>query len=98
VFGALGGVVAIVLGGIGMSRTKRSGQKGRGWAITGLVTGILSIVLAAVVMFAAFSIFQDLDGFEAFADFEECLEQTGDEQACQREFEDRIQRRIFGDQ
>jgi hypothetical protein len=96
IFGALGGVVAIVLGGIALSRVKKSGRKGRGWAITGLVTGILSIVVAALLGAIFYSMFQGMEGFAPFEEYQECIEQTGDQERCERELERDMQRRLFG--
>jgi hypothetical protein len=55
VFGILGGILfAIIFGCIGLTQTKRTGQAGRGLAITGLVLagvwvlGIAGIIVAAV--------------------------------------------------
>jgi uncharacterized membrane protein len=41
--GALLGVVALVLGFIGMNQAKKNGEKGKGMAIAGLVLGALSL-------------------------------------------------------
>jgi hypothetical protein len=93
VFGALGGVVAIVLGAIAMGRVKRTGRGGRGMAITGLVTGILSVVVGIAIL-VVFS--QVCGGF--FGDYQECLRETGgDTEYCDRMMEDRLERRFFGD-
>jgi hypothetical protein len=58
--GGLLGVVAIILGTLGLSKVKRVGS-GRGMAITGIVTGILSIVISAMVMFGVFVFLQQQD-------------------------------------
>jgi hypothetical protein len=49
------GLGAIITGFIGKSQIKRSGEKGNGWAITGIVSGILIffILLLAVVFVAS---------------------------------------------
>ena len=48
VFGILGGsVVAIVLGHIGVSQTRRTGEGGRGMAIAGLVLGYAGLLVVA---------------------------------------------------
>jgi hypothetical protein len=96
IFGALGGIVAIVLGGVALSRVKKSGRKGRGWAITGLVTGILSVVLAILLVVVGYAMFQGMGGFGPFEEFQECMERTGDQERCERELEEEMQRRFFG--
>lgn len=50
------GVVAIVLGGIGLDRTRRRGTRGRGMAATGLTLGSLQVVLTAVVVVAGIAL------------------------------------------
>jgi hypothetical protein len=50
VFGVLGflGVVAVILGIVGLSRVRKGLATNRGAALTGLVLGVLSVVLALV--------------------------------------------------
>lgn len=55
VFGILGGLIAIVFGHIALHQIRRTGEQGRGMAITGLVIGyvVLAVwVLAAAVLIA----------------------------------------------
>ena len=47
------GVVGIILGGVSLPQIKRSGQAGRGMAITGMVMGVLWIV--AFILLIIFS-------------------------------------------
>ncbi|WP_243747913.1 DUF4190 domain-containing protein [Mycolicibacterium sp. CBMA 226] len=47
--------LGIIFGHIALSQMKRSGQGGRGLAITGLVVGYLSLGLTAIVVIAAMS-------------------------------------------
>ena len=97
-FGGIGGIVAVVLGAVGLSRIKKSGRRGRGMAITGLVTGILAIVGTAVlwvVFLAAGPAWLEFMG--DFADeYQECLEEVGDEEYCQQLLEDEIEQEFFG--
>ncbi|MFC8597447.1 DUF4190 domain-containing protein [Isoptericola sp. NPDC057191] len=44
------GVLAIVLGGIGMDRTRRRGTGGRGMAVTGVTFGSIQVVVTAVLV------------------------------------------------
>lgn len=45
----LGGLVAVVLGALALSRIRRSGQTGKGLAVAGLVLGGLSVVASIIV-------------------------------------------------
>ncbi|MGW8567290.1 DUF4190 domain-containing protein [Isoptericola sp. NPDC055881] len=44
------GVLAIVLGGVGMDRTRRRGTGGRGMAVTGVTFGSIQVVVTAVLV------------------------------------------------
>ncbi|WP_159797153.1 DUF4190 domain-containing protein [Puerhibacterium puerhi] len=46
------GVLAIVLGGIGLDRTRRRGTQGRGMAATGITLGSIQVVVTALVVVA----------------------------------------------
>jgi len=43
------GIIAAILGGIGMSRASKGEADNRGHALTGLITGLLSIVVAVAI-------------------------------------------------
>ena len=43
------GIIAAILGGIGMSRASKGEADNRGHALTGLITGLLAIVVAFVI-------------------------------------------------
>jgi hypothetical protein len=43
------GIIAAILGGIGMSRASKGQADNRGQALTGLITGVLSIVVAVAI-------------------------------------------------
>lgn len=80
VTGLLGtGVVAIILGVLGLRRTKRDGTKGRGLAIAGLVLGglgVLGWIVTAVVVTTAIGAYDNrLDDLHAACD-------SGSMQAC----------------
>ena len=49
------GVLAIVLGGIGLDRTRRRGTSGRGMAATGLTLGSVQVVLTAALVVGAWA-------------------------------------------
>jgi hypothetical protein len=73
--GGLTGVVAIVLGAVGMSRVKKSGRRGRGMAITGLITGIVAVALAVLLV---------VFGMSLMRDFDRCVEMTDDPETCRQ--------------
>jgi hypothetical protein len=50
------GVLAIILGGIGLDRTRRRGTRGRGMALTGVTLGSIQVVLTAVVLVSAWAL------------------------------------------
>jgi ABC-type spermidine/putrescine transport system permease subunit II len=56
------GLVAIVLGAVGMSRASRGEADNRGQAVAGLVTGALSIVVAIVIGIGFVSFFTEHQG------------------------------------
>jgi hypothetical protein len=86
ILGTIGGIVALVLGFVGRGRIKKTGAGGNGMAITGIATGAVAIVLS--VLITGF-FFVAGDGFFAeFGSYVECVEETGDEAACQRQLED----------
>jgi hypothetical protein len=85
--GLLSGIVAIVLGFIGLSRIKRDGAGSKGQAWTGIVAGFLAIVIGIVAIVAIAT--------PAFR-FAQCVEDTGDERLCERLFEDELIRRFGG--
>jgi len=43
------GIAAVILGHIGLVEVKKTGQQGRTYALTGLVTGYVSIAIGIVV-------------------------------------------------
>ena len=95
ILGALAGIVAIVLGPIAMKRIKTSGRGGRGMAITGLVTGIVSVVLAILVTVGMFTFFRSI-GWGPFQEYAECMEEVGDEDFCEQQLEEELEQRFFG--
>jgi hypothetical protein len=44
------GVAAVILGHIGMSQVKKTGEQGRTYALTGLVTGYVSIAIGIIAI------------------------------------------------
>jgi hypothetical protein len=85
--GLIGGIVAIVLGFVALSRIKRDGAGSKGQAWTGIITGFLAIVLG-IVAIVAFAV--------PFAQLTQCIEETGDQAFCESQFEDDLIRRFGG--
>jgi hypothetical protein len=49
-------VVAIILGAIGLSQIKKSGERGRGFALAAIWIGAISVVLGIIAIIALFAI------------------------------------------
>lgn len=47
-------VIAIVLGFVGLSQVKKTGQRGRGFAIAAVIIGFASIVLFVLILIPLF--------------------------------------------
>lgn len=90
VFGGLLGLVAVVLGVIGRSRAKRGEATNGGVALAGIITGVLAIALSVLIVVGLVSLF----GSDSVANFAECIEQAGDDQAaieqCSQQFEENV--------
>lgn len=84
--GALGGIVALILGFVARGRIKRTGASGNGMALTGIITGIVALLLGALITIGLFVLGGDLFG-ESFRSYAECIEETGDEALCQEQLE-----------
>ena len=50
-------VIAIILGAIGLSQIKKSGERGRGFALAGIWIGAISIVLGILIFIVIAVIF-----------------------------------------
>ncbi|RFA17617.1 DUF4190 domain-containing protein [Subtercola boreus] len=46
-------VIAIILGAVGLSQIKRTGQRGRGFAIAAIVIGLVSIMIGVIIIIIA---------------------------------------------
>jgi hypothetical protein len=80
--GVVGGAVALLLGLLGRGRAKKVAN-GAGLAITGIVTGLLAVLVGIASTVLPVLFFQGMVGdFEAV---DRCIEQTGDEQFCLEE-------------
>jgi hypothetical protein len=86
VLGAIGGIVALVLGLVARNRIKKSGAGGNGMAVTGIVTGAVSIAINIAII--AFFVIAGGDFFDEVSTYVECVEETGDQAECQRQLEE----------
>ncbi len=89
--GVLGGIAALILGIVGRKKAKQV-NNGAGMAMAGIITGVLGIIIgiASTVIVTVF--LQNVgDGFvDEFNNLDECIQETGDEDACVREFEESL--------
>jgi len=76
-FGGVLGVLAVVLGLIGINKAKRGEATNRGVAIGGVVTGALAIIVALAVGALLFA------NRDEISDLSECVEDAGDDEAAQ---------------
>ncbi|MUM18933.1 DUF4190 domain-containing protein [Mycobacterium sp. CBMA271] len=88
--GFVGGVVAIILGALGLGRVKRAEADNRGVAIAGIVLGGLAIVLSGVIV--AFTLI--FMGSSGFGELYTCASHANGDKAkmdqCQKDFEKRM--------
>ena len=77
--GLLGGLVAVILGGIAVTRGRAKGATNRGQAIAGIVCGALALIIGIVfaVRFGTFV----ADNTNVFTTFDNCLVKAGDRSA-----------------
>jgi uncharacterized membrane protein len=54
--GLLAAILAIVFGFVAIKQVSRSGESGRGLAITGVVLGILGILVAGLLVIVGYSV------------------------------------------
>ena len=89
--GVVLGVVAVILGFLGLQRARRGEATNGGIAIAGIVLGILSIIEALVVIALSVWVFHQVGG----TDYMDCLSKAGsDQQAVQRcvnQFQNRVE-------
>jgi hypothetical protein len=92
VLGAIGGIVALVLGLVGRSRIKKRGARGNGMAVTGIATGAVAIAINIAIL--AFFVIAGGDFFDEVSTYVECVEETGDEEECQRRLNEGLLQRF----
>jgi VIT1/CCC1 family predicted Fe2+/Mn2+ transporter len=59
VLGILFGVIAIVLAIFGLRAVRRGVADRRSWALTGLITGVLAILISAVLLILSYRVYSD---------------------------------------
>lgn len=86
-----GAIVAIVLGVVGRRRARDGAPRG-GQALTGLVTGIVGLVISGVWISVVVVLGgQFVEEFSSeLAELEACIEETGDEDLCTERFSDEV--------
>jgi hypothetical protein len=95
ILGAIGGLIALILGFVARGRIKRNATGGNGMAITGIVTGAIALVAGIALTVAFFNIFGGVLG-DTYRDYTDCVAETGDEEFCSRQVEQGLLDR-FGD-
>lgn len=88
--GVVLGVVAIILGVLGVQRAKRGEATNRGIAIAGIVLGILSIIEAIVLIVLFGWFFNEVGG----TDYVDCLSKAGSDQQAAQRCADEFQKRV----
>lgn len=89
-FGGLLGIVAIVLGVLGLQRVSRGEANNRGMAVTGIVLGAFAIILSALMLVFGFRVFNEYGGRDLIT----CVQDAGGDndkvQQCMDEFQQRV--------
>jgi Domain of unknown function (DUF4190) len=84
------GVVAIILGVLGLQRARRGEATNGGMAIAGIVLGIVSIIEAIVVIVLSLWVFNEVGG----TDYVDCLSKAGSDQDAVQQCRDQFQNRV----
>jgi hypothetical protein len=85
------GIIAAIFGGIGMSRASKGQADNRGHAVTGLITGLLAVVLAFVIGISFIALIAEHQS--DLRKFGTCMTDSDDDRAraaCFRELGDRL--------
>lgn len=80
-FVGLLGIVAVILGFIGIRRVSRGAATNRGMSITGVVTGVLA-TLAGIAWIFVFAFFAN-----SISNYQKCVNQGKSTQVCQQQFQ-----------
>jgi hypothetical protein len=91
VFGAIPGLIAIILGFIALGRVRRGEATNRGASIAGIVLGFLSLVLPIILIAAGASfVFSHKSNFQQLQDCLKTAKTTQQQQSCQQQFNDSV--------
>ncbi len=88
--GVVLGVVAVILGVLGLQRARRGEATNGGVAIAGIVLGILSIIEAIVVIVLSVWVFNEVGG----TDYMDCLSKAGSDQDAVQRCADQFQHKV----
>jgi hypothetical protein len=92
--GVLFGLAAVVLGLIASGKAKRGQAGGRGMAITGILLGLLGIVISVVIVVLIGAFWNS----DTVSSYRECVEQAGTDQAelaeCEERFREDVERQV----
>jgi hypothetical protein len=92
VIGGLLGLVAVVLGVLGLGKVKRREASSKGLPIAGIVLGALSVLIAAAAIALGAWVFSS----DAGQELAECLQEAGSDPTAQAECERQFQESITG--
>lgn len=59
-FGAIAGIVAVILSSIALSQIKKTGEQGKAFAIVGIVVGVVVTVITVFAVLLTFGIFSNI--------------------------------------
>lgn len=87
-FGALLGLVALILGFVALGKVKRGEADGRGLAIGGIVTGVLAMLLTLLLVATVGSVL--INNKDKISNYSDCLKNANNDKqaqkACANEF------------
>jgi len=58
------GILAIIFGGVGLSKANRIGGKNKGMAIAGLILGLVGLILGTVLFVMAMRVAKDFERYD----------------------------------
>jgi predicted PurR-regulated permease PerM len=92
------GVLAVIFAILGIRRANRQEATNKGMAISGLVTGVIGLIIAVVLIVILGSFWSVLKG--SVSDYTHCLQQAGQNQAaqqqCRDQYNQQVQQKING--
>lgn len=87
-FGALLGLVALILGFVALGKVKRGEADGRGLAIGGIITGVLAMLLTLLLVATVGTVL--INNKDKISNYADCLNNANNDkqaqQACANEF------------